>query len=592
MNAQEYRLYLNRGNKLRENQELDLAIREYQKALNVNPDSAEVLVKIADIYYDRGNLTAAIATWHQAIKSQPNVAEAYKRLGDIWFEQRKLNLSMRAYYKVLELNPDWGEVHTKLAEIYEHQGNLEGAIESYKKVITIQPDIPDPYWKLAKIFARQEKIAEAKTCQQQALEIQRNIKMRHSLCQIAAQQQPIRIIVGSGAVEQADWIATDIDPLNLLKPETWGKYFSNLSIDAILAENVWEKLTKEEGMIAANNCYQYLKEGGYLRVAVPDGFNPSKTYIEWVKPGGKGKGARNHKMLYNYRELKEVFEKVGFEVTLLEFFDERGNFHERPWNDYDGKINRSKRFDERNQDGQLNYTSIILDAKKIKPIPKAVPPQKATLNLNYLETSGWVKSMKVRKPVNFESQPIPWYNYPAIEFIENKIDRDFVIFEYGSGHSTLWWQRKVERVISVETDPQWFEYIKSQVGRNVRVSLIQDYSSYANEILKYEDNFFDVIIIDGRNRNRCAENCSSKLKENGMIIFDNTDREKYNAGIEFLRSQNFKRIDFYGMTPCYHYKTCTSIFFKRDELLAKGVLPSQKKSCLGLSLGQGESIQI
>lgn len=37
-----------------------------------------------------------------------------------------------------------------------------------------------------------------------------------------------------------------------------------------LAEHVWEHMTYEEGCQAAKNCYDYLADGGYLRVAVPD----------------------------------------------------------------------------------------------------------------------------------------------------------------------------------------------------------------------------------------------------------------------------------------------------------------------------------
>jgi len=46
-------------------------------------------------------------------------------------------------------------------------------------------------------------------------------------------------------------------------------------LDAILAEHVWEHLTKEEALIAALTCYRYIKNGGYLRVAVPDGPHPN-----------------------------------------------------------------------------------------------------------------------------------------------------------------------------------------------------------------------------------------------------------------------------------------------------------------------------
>ena len=52
-------------------------------------------------------------------------------------------------------------------------------------------------------------------------------------------------------------------------------------------------------------------------------------------------------------------------VRLLEFYDQRGQFHRRSWSSNDGHIRRSAEHDPRNQDGQLVYTSLILDA--IKP---------------------------------------------------------------------------------------------------------------------------------------------------------------------------------------------------------------------------------
>ena len=55
-------------------------------------------------------------------------------------------------------------------------------------------------------------------------------------------------------------------------------YFNEGSIDAILAEHVWEHLAEEEGLAAAKCCYRYLRPGGYLRVAVPDGFHPDANF--------------------------------------------------------------------------------------------------------------------------------------------------------------------------------------------------------------------------------------------------------------------------------------------------------------------------
>jgi predicted SAM-dependent methyltransferase len=175
---------------------------------------------------------------------------------------------------------------------------------------------------------------------------------------------PLRIVIGASGVFDHGWIDTNAGELNLLKPRDWKHHFRRDSIDAILAEHVWEHLTVAEGLAAANQCFAYLRPGGYLRVAVPDGFHPDPAYIEWVKVGGVGAGADDHKVLYTCESFVPLFEMAGFTVELLEHHDNQGRFHFRDWNTEDGTIHRSRRFDARNAGGELKYTSLILDAHK------------------------------------------------------------------------------------------------------------------------------------------------------------------------------------------------------------------------------------
>jgi predicted SAM-dependent methyltransferase len=172
------------------------------------------------------------------------------------------------------------------------------------------------------------------------------------------------IVVGASGVYEEGWIPTDVHTLNLLKPKRWLLFFKPDTINAILAEHVWEHLSPEDGQTGAATCYMFLKKSGYLRIAVPDGFHPSKEYINYVKPGGSGAGADDHKALYNYRSLSTMLEKCGFSVRLLEYFDEAGKFHFNAWDRKEGMIHRSSRYDERNSNAELNYTSLIIDAVK------------------------------------------------------------------------------------------------------------------------------------------------------------------------------------------------------------------------------------
>jgi len=155
-----------------------------------------------------------------------------------------------------------------------------------------------------------------------------------------------------------------MDQLNIVVEKDWERYFQRDSVDALLAEHVWEHLTYEEGRTAAQLCFAFLRPGGRLRIAVPDGMHPDPDYIKAVKPMGSGPGSEDHKVLYTWKSLTSVLDSVGFVTRPLEYFDDRGNFIAAEWDPEGGMITRSARFDTRNRDGILHYTSIVFDALK------------------------------------------------------------------------------------------------------------------------------------------------------------------------------------------------------------------------------------
>ncbi len=219
---------------------------------------------------------------------------------------------------------------------------------------------------LSRLFILYPSLRPIESIYRLLLKIARSVKFNivHLKIKWSAKHSPLRIVVGSSGVYPKGWTPTDVNHVNLLNEESFKRYFAEDSIDAILAEHVWEHLTLQEGFVAAKNCFKFVKKGGYLRVAVPDGLHPSMKYIDAVKPGGNGQGSNDHKVLYNYKTFSEIFCKAVFDIELLEWFDEKGDFNFKEWDKDAGMIHRSKRYDKRNEDGQLNYTSIILDAIK------------------------------------------------------------------------------------------------------------------------------------------------------------------------------------------------------------------------------------
>lgn len=181
-------------------------------------------------------------------------------------------------------------------------------------------------------------------------------------------ERDLRVVVGAGEYDNnPDWMQTQETEVNLLKRDDWERRFKPDTLQAILAEHVWEHLSYDEGRNAATICFDFLQPGGYIRCAVPDGFFPDEDYQNGVQVGGPGPidhPAASHKIVHTYRSLTRMFEEAGFRVDLLEWCDEEGQFHYKDWDESNGFIYRSKRFDHRNKNGRLGFVSLIVDAFK------------------------------------------------------------------------------------------------------------------------------------------------------------------------------------------------------------------------------------
>ncbi len=174
-----------------------------------------------------------------------------------------------------------------------------------------------------------------------------------------------KLTIGASKIKWGkEWMLSEYDALDASKAADWQRLFGKGRLTNILAEHVWEHIPDEETRLSNQNCYNYLQKGGRLRIAVPDGNNPDKEYIEWVRVGGSGVGADDHKILYTYDVMKNRLEKAGFRVELLEYWDGNGQFHYTDWTTEGGMVHRSRRYDLRNKDGKLGYTSLIVDGLK------------------------------------------------------------------------------------------------------------------------------------------------------------------------------------------------------------------------------------
>lgn len=210
----------------------------------------------------------------------------------------------------------------------------------------------------------------------------------------------------------------------------------------------------------------------------------------------------------------------------------------------------------------------------------------APFRINALVTSGWLNSMFDGRPVDATGGPIPWFTYPAIDFLEPRVQRNWTVLEWGCGNSTLWWAARAKHVIGVEHDRAWHQLIASEAPANATIVLAEDPDRYANLQDAPDAGPYDVIVIDGEQRNRCARRAATSVKPDGIIVFDNSDRKMYRDGLAFLMDSGWKRLDFFGLIPSYLYRICTSIFYRNDAFLNSRILPCDHRSCVGPTCAQ------
>lgn len=176
--------------------------------------------------------------------------------------------------------------------------------------------------------------------------------------------------------------------------------------------------------------------------------------------------------------------------------------------------------------------------------------------------SGNFRSLRERMPVDRDGNSLPWYTYPAIEFLKQVDFTDKDVFEYGCGNSTLFWSQRAKSVTSVEHDAKWFDNIRSRASGLHNVSIIHraDKDAYVNEIREHAG--FDVVVLDGLHRLECARASVPLLRSGGIILLDNSD--VYSNSARYLRDANLIQIDLIGLGPLIPAVWATSLFLHRE----------------------------
>jgi hypothetical protein len=185
--------------------------------------------------------------------------------------------------------------------------------------------------------------------------------------------------------------------------------------------------------------------------------------------------------------------------------------------------------------------------------------------------TGHARSALRGRAVDRHGAPVPWYTYPANDFLAAQRYEGRDILEFGAGHSTLWWAGRARSVTSFEADADWTAYLSKLVPGNVTLHNARTFDQI-DEIL--QGRRFDLIIVDGPDtpilgRQGCAERAPGWMAKDGGIILDNSEGSWSPDGrfriMDYFRARGFGRVDFYGWGPANIAPACTSLFFPFGE---------------------------
>jgi len=129
--------YLKAGNRLLEKGMMELAVKQYEKAVQEDPDIFEAHLHLGNIYLAQKKIEEANAAFSQAVKLKPKSAEAYTGLGYVSFLQGQQKEALEMLQTALKLNPKLARAHYSLGRIYEEQKQIENALKEYKIALKI-----------------------------------------------------------------------------------------------------------------------------------------------------------------------------------------------------------------------------------------------------------------------------------------------------------------------------------------------------------------------------------------------------------------------------------------------------------------------
>ena len=208
--------------------------------------------------------------------------------------------------------------------------------------------------------------------------------------------------------------------------------------------------------------------------------------------------------------------------------------------------------------GHRLLLSILVENKVIRAIVNMIQEKSG-----YLQQTGWIRALLEQRTINARGEDIPWLTYSCIDFLDERLQRSFHLFEFGCGSSTRYYARRVSSVDAVEYDNERVPKLTEEEKKKVQVYLISsDQKERYTNILDQIEKKYQIIIVDGDHKVSCIRSAVEYLTEDGVLVLNDSHSQKYVEGKFFMKDKGFRHLDFCGLKALRYDFSSTTIFYR------------------------------
>ncbi len=140
-----------RGIELADRGWLDEAIREFQKAIELDPRSAHAHDNLATVYSEKQLHREALREYLTAIELEPDSATARYNLA-CFLATHGPEMAEAEYQEAIQLDPKYPDAHLNLGLTYADRGKVPEAIKALEAAISLAPGDPFPRHELGTLL--------------------------------------------------------------------------------------------------------------------------------------------------------------------------------------------------------------------------------------------------------------------------------------------------------------------------------------------------------------------------------------------------------------------------------------------------------